>query len=306
MASSHWQGQGEPANESLRVTEVIGLDLNFALSYVGVADSYGIMSAYGYAAPNDVIPQAKAAAQRALRIDPDPAHAAYAKLSSDYDWNRLEAEREYKRSIELNPNVALTHYQYGSACLVPLGRFEEGANELKRALDLKPLSVAAAGCLAGAYVFARRYDLAVQTGREALVLEPNHPTARIWLAFAYDASGMYADAISLCQNTLRSDPSNQDCLQIAGYGYTKMGRRREAEEIIRRFEDLARTQYSVAYRPAVIHALLGDKDKAFAGLEKSFAAHDWGIGLIKVDPFVDSLRDDQRFKDLIKRMGMSQ
>jgi len=285
---------------------VIGLDLNFALSYVGVADSYGIMSAYGYAAPNDVIPQAKAAAQRALRIDPDPAHAAYAKLSSDYDWNRLEAEREYKRSIELNPNVALTHYQYGSACLVPLGRFDEGANELKRALDLKPLSVAAAGCLAGAYVFARRYDLAVQTGREALVLEPNHPTARIWLAFAYDASGMYADAISLCQNTLRSDPSNQDCLQIAGYAYAKMGRRREAEEIIRRFEDLARTQYSVAYRPAVIHALLGDKDKAFAGLEKSFAAHDWDIGLIKVDPFVDSLRDDQRFKDLIKRMGMSQ
>jgi tetratricopeptide (TPR) repeat protein len=117
---------------------------------------------------------------------------------------------------------------------------------------------------------------------------------------------MYADAISLCGTTLSSDPGNQDCLQIVGYAYAKMGRRREAEEVIKKFEDLGRTQYSVAYRPAVIHALLGDKDKAFAGLEKSFAAHDWDIGLIKVDPFVDSLRDDQRFKDLIKRMGMSQ
>jgi TolB-like protein/Tfp pilus assembly protein PilF len=286
--------------------QAIGLDPDFALAYVGIADSYGVMSAYGYAAPNDVIPQAKAAAQRALRIDPDlaEAHAAYAKLVAEYDWNWSEAEREYKRSIELNPNVALTHYQYGFACLVPLGRFDEAINELKRALDLEPLSVAASGCLTGAYVFARKNDLAVQNGREALALEPNHPTARFYLAFAYDASGMYADAISVCENTIRSDPGNQDCLQIVGYAYAKMGRRREAEEVIRKFEDLGRTQYSVAYRLAVIHALLDDKEKAFAGLEKSFAAHDWDIGLMNVDPFVDSLRDDPRFKDLVKRMGL--
>jgi len=286
--------------------EAIGLDPSFALAYVGVADSYGVMTAYGYAAPNEVVPQAKAAAQRALQLDPDlaEAHAAYAKLLADYDWNRLEAEREYKSAIELNPNVALTHYQYGFACLVPLGRFDEAINELKKALELEPLSVPAAGCLAGAYGFARRNDLAVQAGREAVSLEPNHPTARMYLGFAYDASGMYTDAISLCQNTLSSDPDNQDCLQIVGYAYAKMGRRREAEEIIRKFESLARTQYAVAYRPAVIHALLGDKDQAFAGLEKAFAAHDWDFAYLKVDPFVDSLRDDQRFKDLVKRMGL--
>ena len=288
--------------------QAISLDPNFALAHVGIADSYGIMSAYGYAAPNDVFPQAKAAARRALQIDPDlaEAHAAYAKLVAEYDWNWSEAEREYKRSIELNPNVALTHYQYGVACLTPLGRFDEATNELKRALELEPLSVPAMANLAGVHVFARKNDLAVAQGREALRLEPNHPTARFFLGFAYDASGMYAEAISICEPALRGDPGNQDCLQIVGYAYAKSGRRREAEEIIRKFEELGRTEYSVIYRPAVIHAWLGDKEKAFAGLEKSFAAHDWDLGRINVDPFVDSLRDDARFKALVKRMGFPQ
>ena len=185
--------------------QAISLDPNFALAHVGIADSYGIMSAYGYAAPNDVFPQAKAAARRALQIDPDlaEAHAAYAKLVAEYDWNWSEAEREYKRSIELNPNVALTHYQYGVACLTPLGRFDEATNELKRALELEPLSVPAMANLAGVHVFARKNDLAVAQGREALRLEPNHPTARFFLGFAYDASGMYAEAISICEPALR-------------------------------------------------------------------------------------------------------
>ncbi len=288
--------------------QAIRLDPNFALAYVGVADSYGVMSAYGYASPNDVIPKSKAAARRALQIDTDlaEAHAANAKVLAEYDWNWSEAEREFKRSIEINPNVALTHYQYGVACLTPLGRFDEATNEIKRALDLEPLSVPAAANLASVYVFARKNDLAVEQGREALRLEPNHPTARWCLAFAYNASRMYAEAISICEPTLRSDPGNQDCLQIVGYAYAKLGRRREAEEVIRKFEEIGRTEYSVIYRPAVIHALLGDKEKAFAGLEKSFAAHDWDIGRIKVDPFVDSLRDDLRFKDLVRRMGFPQ
>jgi serine/threonine protein kinase/Flp pilus assembly protein TadD len=286
----------------------ISLDPNFALAYVGVADSYGVMSGYGYAAPNDVIPKSKAAARRALQLDPDlaEAHAAYARSAAVYDWNWSEAEREFKRSIELNPNVASTHYMYGLACLAPLGRFDEATNELRQALELEPLSVPVMGNLVLMYVYARKNDLATEQGREALRLEPNHPSARFALAFAYNASGMYAEAISTCETTLRSDPGNQDCLMNVGFAYAKSGRRREAKEVLRKFEDIGRKEYSVIYRPAVIHALLGDKDKAFAGLEKSFAAHDWDILLINVDPFVDSLRDDRRFKDLVKRMGFPQ
>jgi serine/threonine-protein kinase len=284
----------------------IDLDPNFALAYVGTADSYAVMTAYGYAAPNEAIPQSKAAALRALQIDPDlaQAHASYAKVVAEYDWNWSDADREYRRSIELNPNVALTHYQYGVACLTPMGRFDEAINEQKRALELEPLSVPAMANLAATYVFARKNALAVDQSREALRLEPNHPTARFYLAFAYVANGEYPEAISICETELRNEPSNQDCLQILGYAYAKSGRRREAEQIISKFEYLGRTEYSVIYRSAVIHALLGDKEKAFAELEKSFAAHDWDLGRINVDPFVDSLRDDQRFKDLVKRMRL--
>ncbi len=285
----------------------INLDSNFALAYVGVADSYGIMSAYGYASPNEVIPQARVAAQHALLLDPDlaEAHAGLAKLLAEYDFQWAEAENEFKRAIELNPNVAFTHYQYGISCLTPLGRFDEAANELKRALELEPLSAVVGANLAGVLTFARN-DLAMKQAREALRWEADHPTARFWLGFAYDANGMYAEAISVCESTLQTDPTNQDCLQVVGYAYAKTGRRREAEDVIRKFEEIAKTEYSVVYRPAVIHALLGDKEKAFAELEKSFAAHDWDIHLINVDPFVDSLRGDPRFKDLIKRMGFPQ
>jgi eukaryotic-like serine/threonine-protein kinase len=287
--------------------QAIGLDSNFALAYVGIADSYAIMSPYGYAAPNEIFPKAKVAAQRAIEIDPDlaEAHAAYAKILADYDWNWSEAEREYKRSIELNPNIPLTHYLYGASCLTPVGRFDEGIRELKRALELDPLSVPAAANLANCLTYARKHDLAVRQGIEALRLEPNHPTARVALGFAYAASGMYDQAISICDTTLRADPGNQDCLQVVGLAYAKARRRQESDAVLRKFEELGKTGYSSSYRTAAIYALLGDKDKAFAWLEKALAAHDWDIGRINVDPFLDSLHDDPRFKDLIKRMGFS-
>jgi len=283
------------------------LDPNFALAYVGIANSSGHMTGYGYAAPNEVFPKAIAALRQALHIDPELAegHASYADILAEYDWNWSEAEREFKRSLELNPNVAQTHYQYGTSCLIPQGRFDEAIIELKRGLELEPLSVHMTANVAGLYANARKYDLAMEHAREAVRLEPGHPTARFWIGFVSAANGMYDEAISVCEPTLRSDPTNQDCLQVVGYAYAKAGRRREAEEVIRKFDEIGKTQYSVMYRAAVIYALLADKEKSFATLEKAFAAHDWDLNRINVDPFVDSLRDDPRFKDLTKRMGLT-
>lgn len=288
--------------------QAIDQDSNFALAYVGIADSYAIMSPYGYAAPNEIFPKAKESAQQAIQLDPDLAegHAAYAKILADYYWNWAEAEREFKRSIELNPNVPYTHYQYGAALLTPIGRFDEAIRELKRALELDPLSVPASANFANCLTYARKNDLAVQQGIDAVRLEPNHPTSRVALGFAYAASGMYDEAFSTCDATLKADPGNQDCLQVVGLAYAKAGRRTESEQVLRKFEELGRTGYSSSYRSAAIYALLGYKDKAFAWLEKALAAHDWDMGRINVDPFLDSLHDDPRFKDLIKRMGFPQ
>ena len=247
----------------------VSLDPNFALAYVGLANSYSIMPAYGYESAKDNAPKVQAALQKALAIDSDlaEAHSAQAKQLAEYDWNWVEAEREFKKSIELNPNVAYSHFQYGITLLTRLGRVDEAEREIKRAMEIEPLSVAIEANLAGVYVFARKNDLAIEQARKALSLEPGHPTARFWLGFAYAASGKYADAISVCEPALATDPDNQDCLQIVGYAYVKMGRRQEAEAVIRKFAEIAVNQYSIAYRPAIIYALLGDKEKAFAALE---------------------------------------
>ncbi|HLE63704.1 MAG TPA: hypothetical protein VI750_11210 [Pyrinomonadaceae bacterium] len=115
---------------------------------------------------------------------------------------------------------------------------------------------------------------------------------------------MYSEAISLSENVLRTESENQDFLQIVGYAYAKEGRRRDIEDTIRKFDEIAKTHYMVAYRVGMLYAMLGDKERAFVEIEKSFAPRDWDINRIKVDPFIDSLRDDPRFADLVKRIGL--
>ena len=115
---------------------------------------------------------------------------------------------------------------------------------------------------------------------------------------------MYAEAIALSEQTLQTNPASQLMLTIAGYLFAKTGRTQETEEIIRRFNEIAKTQYVVRYHIATIHAALGDKDKAFAELEKSFEQHDWFLHQLKVDPFIDPLRNDPRSKQILKRLNL--
>ena len=115
---------------------------------------------------------------------------------------------------------------------------------------------------------------------------------------------MYAEAIAISEKSLQTDPTNQIFLRFAGYAYAKSARRHEAEEMIIKFKDIAKTQYVMSYRVANIYAALGDKDKAFTELEKSFAERDWELHRLKVDPLMDPLRDDPRFKSMLKRMNL--
>jgi adenylate cyclase len=115
----------------------------------------------------------------------------------------------------------------------------------------------------------------------------------------YKASEKYSEAIALTEGSLQTDPTSQFMLQISGYAYAMSGRRHEAEETIKRFQEIEKTQYAMSYYVATIYAALGEKDKAFSELEKAFEAHDWDLHRLKVDPAVAPLRDDPRFKDLL-------
>ena len=281
-------------------------DSNFAMAYVGVADSYNAIPSFNYLSPKESIPKAKMAAQRALEIDPTlaEAHTALATSIVEYDWDWEKAEREFKRALELNPNVANTHFLYGLSFLVPMKRTAEAIVEIKRAAELEPLNVDIGANLAAAYMYDRQFERALEQAQKNYDLDPNFVGGRIWLATMYNINGKYAEAIAICEKSLRNDPTNPPFLTLAGYAYAKNGQRQEAEQIVKRWQEVAKTQYVSRYWIAVVYDGLGKRDEAFAELEKAHQEHDYFMPRLKVDPFLDSLRDDPRFKDLLKRMNL--
>ena len=288
--------------------QAIKLDPNFALAYVGIADSYITMPSFTYLSPREAFPQANEAAQRALGIDPTlpEAHAALATSLAVYNWNWVESERGFKRALELDPNLSGTHFRYGIIYMTPVGRTDEAITELKRAVELEPLSLITSANLAATYMYARQNGQALEQAKKTYDLEPSFVAGRFWLASIYDANGMYAEAIALSEKSLQSDPTNQLFLSVAGYAYAKSGRRREAEDVLKKFKEIAKTQYVMSYLVATIYAALGQRDEAFTELERAFAERDWYLKHLKVDPFLDPLRDDPRFADLVKRIGLPQ
>jgi len=284
--------------------QAIALDPNFALAYSALADSYNGMTAYPYMSPKQAVPLAKAAANRALEIDPTlaEAHTALANSLACFDWNWQEAEREFKRALEINPNDAGTHWRYGMFYLMPVRRLEEAIAEGKRSLELEPLDLNHGANLSGLYFYAGRYDEALEHARQVNGLDANFIVGRWALSQAYIQKGMYAEAIELNEKALQTEPTNQVYLRFAGIAYAKAGRRQDAEKIIDRFREIAKSQYVMSYHLALIYSALGEKEKAFAELETALSERDYLLPRIQVEPFLDPLRNDPRFQELIARL----
>ncbi|HUE83520.1 MAG TPA: tetratricopeptide repeat protein [Pyrinomonadaceae bacterium] len=285
--------------------QAIALDANFALAYSALADSYNGMTAYPYMAPKQAVPLAKAAANRALELDPSlaEAHTALANSLACFDWNWKAAEREFKRAIELNPKDAGTHWRYGMFYLMPVGRLEEAIAAGKRSLELEPLDLNHGANLSGLFFYARRYDEALEHARQVHSLDANFIVGRWALSQALIEKGVYGEAIELNENAMQSDPTNPVYLRFAGIAYAKAGRRQDAERIIERFRDIARTEYVMSYHIALIYSALGDKDKALSALEISVSERDYLLPRIKVEPFLDPLRGDPRFDAIVRRLN---
>jgi TolB-like protein/Tfp pilus assembly protein PilF len=286
--------------------QAIKLDPNFALAYVGIADSYNSLPGLNMAPTREKVPLAKAAAERAMVLDPTLAEAHAARATSiallDFDWP--EAEREFLRAIELDPNVAHTHYRYAIDYLIPMGRTDEAITEIERAVELEPINLIMNANLAGAYMYARQYDRALEKARKTHELEPGFGSGRSWLATVYNASGMHDEAIAVCEASLKNNPHNVVCLGSTGYAYARKGQRIEAEGVIVRIKEIGRTRYVSNLFLAGIYAALGSKDEAFAALERSIEQRDFAVARLKVERRYDTLRDDPRYKVLLKRMNL--
>jgi TolB-like protein/Tfp pilus assembly protein PilF len=286
--------------------QAVKLDPKFALGYVGIAESWTVIPSFSYGSPAECIPKAKIAVQRALELDPDlpEAHTVSAMIASAYDWDWAKAESEFKRSLELDPNLTITHYRYGWTFLSPMGRHDEAISEMRIAMDKEPLSLIQGANFAAVLIYARRFDEALAQAQKTYDLDPNFVGAQSWLCHSYNASGLFDKSISLAEKTIRinpaapSSPFNGDL----AYAYGKMGRLQEAKAILSKWKEDSKTKYVSNYWFAIGYAAAGDKDAAFAELEKAFETHDWFLLRIKFDPFMDPLRDDPRFNEMVKRL----
>jgi TolB-like protein len=286
--------------------QAIDLDPNFAIAYARLAEVYNQMPAYPYSSPQEAFPLAKAAATRALELDSNlsEGHTALANTLAAYDWNWPEAEREFKRALELDPNSSVAHFRYGQTYLAATGQLAAAIDEMNRAVEMEPLDANMGATSAWWMSAAGQRAKALELGKKSYDLDPNHPVARNVLTQIYLHNNMNAEALAfIAQNRMRA-PNGQWELQNQGVAYAKLGRRSEAAGIISELKTMSGAQYVVSYYIASIYAALGDRDSAFTEMENAFKAHDWRLLWLKSDPFMDPLRDDHRFKSLVKRMNL--
>ena len=282
--------------------QAIEKDPNYALAYSGLAETYVLFSSYDVAPADDSMPQAKAAALRALEIDDSlaEAHTALAFYLDHYDWDRQASEREYRRAIGLNPNYSTAHHWF-SALLSNVKRFDESLAELKRAEELDPLSRIIGTNLADTLVYARRYEEAIAQYKRILVRDPNFAYAHRALGWAYGSKGMYREAIEETRTGMQLGSLGKGFL---GLWLARSGNRAEALKLLDELKQESTRNYVQSYNFALIYIGLGDKEQALNWLEKHMVARAETASQYAAAPELDELRSEPRFKAMLKRMNL--
>ncbi len=283
-------------------------DPGFALAYVGLADSY-MASAIG--SPQEFDPKAKAAASRALELDDDlaEAHAVLGAEKADFEYDWQGAEQEFKRAIELDPNYADAHFRYAWSYLTPLGKSDQAIAEMKKALELDPFSRIDNTVFGCTYFYARRYDEALEQFDRAIKLNPDFFVTYYHLSWLYSQLGQYQSAIAeLTKGRLLA---GNDRGKIAAseevtlrQAFAAEGAKGFWQQIQRDGEGDVSDRMGEFGRPQV-YARLGDKEKALEWLERTYDERGTLGTLMNVDPAFDSLHSDPRFRDLVRRMGLT-
>ncbi len=277
----------------------------YALAYVGLADAYDMMGVYHILRPDEASSRAKAAAERALEIDSSlaEAHTCLAKVKTDYDWDWLASEAEFRRAIDLNPNYAPTHQWY-ALHLMAMERFDEASAQIKLAQELEPLSLSINVSMGLPFYWSRQYDQAIEYFRKTIEVDHTFSLAHVLLGQAYLHQGLHEEAISELQTARQFDNTPQ-VQAMLGYAYTVAGKTSEAEQILGELETLSARRYVSPYLRALIYAGLDDKAQAFKWLDRAYEERNEWLVWLKVDPKLDSLRADPRFADLLRRVGFA-
>jgi TolB-like protein/Flp pilus assembly protein TadD len=283
-------------------------DPSYGLAYAGLADAYLMLGAGEYAVlrPKEAFPKAEAAARRALELDSTLAepHATLAYAKDVFHWDGQGAEREYKQAIELNPSYAEGHHWYCSY-LAATGRYTEAIAEARKAESLDPLSlVISADVGMEALAPAGRYDEAMQQCRKTLELDPRFAIAHACLARAYEYKTMYKEAIAEIQEAINLSGGSVIWEATLGHLYARAGRRDDAIKILNELKSRSKREFVPSQAFIWIYAALGDKDQAFAWLEKAYEERSDVMTVLEEERAFDPLRSDPRFQDLLRRIGL--
>ena len=279
-------------------------DPNFALAYVELATYYSIMANFGNMRPNQARPKAEEAAVRALAIDDSlaEAHSSLASVKMWYDWDWLGAEQEFKRAIELKPELVRRGTLY-VRLLEALGRFDEAIAEINKA-DERPPGWRGPS-LADILDSARRYDQAIEEYRKQLEREPNlRGFFHVQIGRVYVQQGKYQEALAEVRQARPVVTQPRQLAQI-GYIYAAAGKRDEAVRILEEVKALTGERHNLSTHIAAIYAVLGNKDEALAWLKRACDEHEQGVVDLKIDQRFDTLRSDQRFMDLLRRVKLA-
>src|SRR5439155_22904082 len=292
----------EKAKEYFR--QAIDIDPTYALAYTGLADSYYRLSNQ-HLSPRLTLPKAKAAAMQALEIDPTlpEAHASLGILKMRYDWDWQGAECEFEKAISLNPSSATAHQGYFS-CLQSQRRFEEALHHIRLAQELDPLSLQIMvgwGILLWAM---RRYDEALKKLQEAMEMDPYHYPAHLALAIVHGQVGNFSEAFEEFKKASQLNDS-PPIMGFLGYVYAVSGNLDKAQRILEEMQRQRAERYVSGYAVALVYAGLAEYDLAFKWLDMACEDRDefltWGLG---IDPRLDGLRSDERYVQLMNRIGL--
>jgi TolB-like protein/DNA-binding winged helix-turn-helix (wHTH) protein/Tfp pilus assembly protein PilF len=279
-------------------------DPNYSLAYAGLADCYILLGVWGTQPPNEAFPKGAEAARHALTLDPNSNEALVSLAFVEWvnGWDFQQADRDFRKAIDLNPNYATAHHWY-SYFLVSQKRNDEAFAQIAKARELEgPLTLSVNTDIGEIYLWAGRYDEAEKYLRDVLKIEPDHAVAHHVLGINLIKQGRIAEAIAE-QETAKRLESEPRVLSALGFAYAVNGNKDKSYEQLIELEKMANEKYVSQFSRAVIFAGLGDRAAAVDCLEKAFAERSDTMAIVAVHPLLDSLRNEPRFIELERKIG---
>lgn len=285
--------------------QAIEKDPHYALAWAGIADSYSLLGEFGTIPRKELYPKAEAAVNKALEIDDQLAevHTSLASILMIRKWDWANSEKEFKLALQLNPNYATAHHWY-SQWFLNMGRLDESLRMISRAAELDPISQAILKDKGLTLYYNRQYDEAIDMATKTLELDPNYAAAHRLLSLAYQGKGAFDEAMIENQKWGEFTRNKVETTIALAQLHAVSGHHEEARRLIEDVQRNKLTTEQISRGLALVHAALGETDKAFEYLEKSYERHEESLMSLKVDPKVDALRPDPRFTALLKKIGV--